>query len=88
MEVAMTRTAIRHTLSAIAAAALISAFATGAVAGGMRAQHLQDEMMGSIKGHTIKKPETERLATQTPSQQAPTRHYQFRWWQDYGGGAR
>jgi hypothetical protein len=77
----MTRTALRRMLSAVAAVALTSAFATGAVAAGMRTQHLQDEMLSGIKGHAIKKPEG--LATQNPSQQAPTTHYEFRWWQDY-----
>ena len=79
----MRRAAIRYTLSALAAVALTSAFASGAVAAGMRAQHLQDEFTNMIKGHTVKKPET-GLTTQDPSQQAPKPHYQFRWWQDYG----
>ena len=79
----MTRTALLHTLSAFTAIALASAAASGAVAGGMRVQHLQDELLSSIKGHAVKKPETEGVATQNPSQQAPTTHYEFRWWQDY-----
>ena len=79
----MTRTVLLHTLSAFTAIAV----ASSAAAGSMRVQHLQDEFLSGIKGHTVKKPETEGLATHNPSQQAPTTHYQFRWWQDYGGGS-
>ena len=45
----MTRTYIRHTLSALAAAAFLSAFAAGPVVGGST-QHWQDEFMALTKG--------------------------------------
>ena len=52
----MTNTVNRHTLSALAALALVSAFATNGVAGNtrMRVQHFQDEFTNTPKGNASK----------------------------------
>ncbi len=79
----MTRTAIRHSLSALAAAALVLALMNSPVsAKSSRVGH------GLGLDHTLTNKETgvtpKGLATNTPSQQTKTTHYPLRWWQDYG----
>lgn len=72
LEVAMARTAIRYTLSALAALVLVSTFASGPASGGMRMQHMHDDLMSGLKG--IKKPKAhEGFATQK-GPQAPYIH--------------
>jgi hypothetical protein len=90
MEVAMTRTALRDTLSALAAVALVSAFASTAVSANELSgteRELVDSLQSMNRG--LDKPTFGEkfkmgLATQKPLQQTPTTHYEFRWWQDYG----
>jgi hypothetical protein len=74
----MTRTAIRHTLSALAAVALVSVFV---------APPGPAEGSGRDDGWAVGM----RSGSQEPAaQQGPqgntTQHYQFRWFQDYGAG--
>ena len=90
----MTRcTAIRHTLSALAAVALVSGFVAGPASAQYDAQtnsmmnnNLEFLAIQTKVQNAAQKPDAKPkgLATQNPSQQAPTTHYQFRWWQDYG----
>jgi hypothetical protein len=90
MEVAMTRTAVRHTLSALAALALVSAFASNPTSAG-ELSNTERELVDSLQSMNrgLDKPTFGEkfkmgLATQKPPQQTPTTHYEFRWWQDYG----
>ena len=76
MEVARTPPAIRHTLSAFAAAALVFAAASGAVAG------------QPGKGTGVKVTIPNGIATKNSPQQTPTTHYQWRWWYDYSGASK
>ena len=85
----MTCKAIRHTLSALAAVALVSAFASTAVSANELSgteRELVDSLQSMNRG--LDKPTFGEkfkmgLATRRP-QQTPTTHYEFRWWQDYG----
>ena len=81
----MTSTVFHYALSALAASVLITVAASGAVAGEtMRVQHMHDELLSGLKGHATNNSTTsEGLATNKPSQQGTTSHYEFRWWQDY-----
>jgi hypothetical protein len=96
----MTRTAIRHTLSALAAVALVAAFPGGAVAGEtghflgldhtltnkQTGVNVNPEALATQKGPqaTHNWQEIESLQINTPRGRAT--HYPTRWWQDYGGG--
>jgi hypothetical protein len=90
MELATTRTAICHTLSALAAVALVSAFAIGpASAGGL--QNTERELVDSLQtmhrgsvGLLDKPTFGEKFKTAPAAQQGPQQrtHYQFRWWYD------
>jgi hypothetical protein len=60
----MTRTAIRHTLTAVAAVALVSA-ASGAAAAKIRAQHYHNEFISMVKGYMTKTPKG--LTTKKPA---------------------
>lgn len=75
----MTRSALHHTLSALAAVALISAFATtpGPAQGSGRDDGWAIGMRLGSQGP----------AAQQGTQGNTTTHYQFRWFQDYGAGA-
>jgi hypothetical protein len=79
----MTRTAVRHIISAVIAVAVVTAFADNPIA----AQPLDQWFTGQLVGETAEKTSKNRkgFTTQTPSRQTTT-HYQFRWFQDYGGG--
>lgn len=86
----MTRKAIRHTLSAFAAVALVSAFAASPASAG-ELSNTERELVDSLQSMNrgLDKPTfgdkyKMGLATQKPPQQTPTTHYEFRWWQDYG----
>jgi hypothetical protein len=81
----MTRTAICHTLSALAALALVSAFAAGPVPAQSDTSHKQEmEYLKQEKWGVSQEQKTPNgLATRRP-QQTPTTHYEFRWWQNYG----
>ena len=75
----MARKAVSHTLSALAAVALIFAFtcAPGSAQGGN----------GRDDGWAIgMRVGSQGLAAQRPTQRNTTTHYQVRWWQDYGAG--
>ena len=88
----------RHTLSALAAVALFSAFASGAVSATER--ELMDKLgiihrvnPRQIMLQTthdplgVSEPKVSKgLATHPRSQRNTTTHYEFRWWQDYSGG--
>ena len=86
MEVAMIRTALRHTVIALAAAAF-SLTLIGQAAAGDRQQTPQLHPSQLRWAPTIQaRPGfPEGLATQKP-QQGTTSHYEWRWFQDYSGG--
>lgn len=84
----MIRTAIRNTLSALAAAAL-SLTPIGETAAGDQQQTpklhpSQLQWAPTIPAREVKPRSPSGLATQQPSQQTTTQDW--RWWQDYGGG--
>jgi hypothetical protein len=88
MEDAMTRTAIRHMLSALAAVALVSAFASTLVSAAERelVDVLQAQCRGPTSGLLDKPTFGEKFKMGPTAQKGPrqTTHYEFRWWQDYG----
>jgi hypothetical protein len=82
----MTRTAIRHLLSALAALA-VSLTLIGQAAAGDRKQTLQLHPSQLQWAPTIQtRPGFPTgIATQKP-QQGTTTHYEWRWFEDYSGG--
>jgi hypothetical protein len=78
MEVIMIRTALRHMLSALAAAAVVSAFAVTAVSATER--ELVDSLQTMFRGTT------RDLIAQTP-QQKGTMHRQIPWMRAYTEGS-
>ena len=88
----MTRTAVRHTLPALAAVALVAAFAVGPAS----AQSTQIDPpslnlsagWADTNSTSSKQKAPKGLATHPRSQRNATTHYEFRWWQDYSNGGR
>ena len=78
--------AIRHTLSALAAIALFSAFASSAVAG--ETGHFLGLDHSLANKETGEKANPEGLATRSSPRQTTTTHYPIRWFQGYSGGGR
>jgi hypothetical protein len=99
MEVAMTRTAIRLTLSTLPALVLVTAVAANPALAqpdaGQQMEYLkQEKWIASQEQKTIKRLTARRSvetaygyrSEYTARVAAPS--YQWRWWQDYGGGGR
>jgi hypothetical protein len=86
MELAMTRTVLRHILSALAAGAILLTL-IGQTAAGDRQQtpQLHPSQLQWAPTIQARPGSPEGLATQKP-QQGTTSHYEWRWFQDYSGG--
>jgi hypothetical protein len=101
MEVAMTRTAIRHTLMALPALVFVTSFAGNPALAQPDAAHKQElEYLKQEKWGASQEQKTfKRLTAQRSAEtaygyrseytaRATASHYQWRWWQDYGNGGR